>query len=34
MSGPLNSNIERYESIFKRGVAELKEVLTEYYENT
>lgn len=34
MSGPLNSNIERYQSIFKRGVAELKEVLTEYYENT
>ncbi len=34
MSGPLNSNIEQYESIFKRGVAELKEVLKDYYENT
>lgn len=34
MSGPLNSNIEKYESIFKRGVAELKEVLIDYYENT
>lgn len=33
MSGPLNSNIEQYESIFKRGVAELKEVLIHYYEN-
>ena len=34
MSGPLSSNIERFESIFKRGVAELKEVLNGYYENT
>ena len=34
MSGPLNSNLEQYESIFKRGIAELKEVLKEYHENT
>lgn len=33
MSGPLNSHIEQYESIFKRGVAELKEVMMEYYED-
>lgn len=34
MSGPINSNIEQYESIYKRGVAELSEVLRDYYENT
>lgn len=34
MSGPLNSNLEQYESIFKRGIAELKEVLKDYHENT
>jgi 7-cyano-7-deazaguanine synthase in queuosine biosynthesis len=34
MSGPLNSNLDQYESIFKRGIAELKEVLKDYHENT
>ncbi len=33
MSGPLNSNLEKYESIYKRGISELEEVLREYYEN-
>lgn len=30
MSGPITSNIEQYESVFKRGVAELKDVLKNY----
>lgn len=33
MSGPLNSNLEQYESIFKRGIEELKGVLKDYHEN-
>lgn len=32
-SGPLMDNIERYESIYKRGIAELKSLLEEYNEN-
>lgn len=34
MSGPLTSNIEQYESIFKRGISELEEVIRVYYEDT
>jgi 7-cyano-7-deazaguanine synthase in queuosine biosynthesis len=33
LSGPIYSNIERYESIFKRGVTELKDLLADYYED-
>ncbi len=32
-SGPLMDNIERYESIYKRGIAELKSLLEEYNGN-
>ncbi|MGI6427061.1 MAG: Qat anti-phage system QueC-like protein QatC [Natronincolaceae bacterium] len=31
MSGPLDSNILEYESLLKRGIIEMKEVLKDYY---
>lgn len=33
-SGPLIDNIEQYESIYKRGMAEMKSLLGEYNENS
>ncbi len=33
-SGPLKNNIEQYESIFKRGVMEMRNFLEEYDENS
>ena len=33
MSGPLDSDIIHYESLLIRGMAELKEVLMDYYED-
>lgn len=34
MSGPLTNNIEQYESIYKRGIMEMKSLLDEYDENS